>query len=117
MGYICRTIRDKTGVAEALGSLSIDPGVIKELGEPLLFKDGQTWIFCGPGFICFDRSRILYAYTYPQYRRQGVLTYLYSKLPIQKWIVVASNSAFPFFQKQGFKIIKSYTNCHKLTNE
>lgn len=109
-------------VLSRLNTIAIDGDVIKELGEPLIFRYGQVWIFyyigkVMQGFITYEDNKIIYAYVKPKFRRRGILTILYSKIPSQTWQVVASNSALPFFQKHGFKIIKSYTNCHKLTNE
>lgn len=106
-------------VAE-LGAVIIDPVFLKEMGEPLKYNKDQFWYLAYTkdgiaGFIVHNADTILYAYVYPSHRRRGVLTELYNQLPEQPWKTVASNLSMPFFvMKKGFKIIKSYTTCHKL---
>lgn len=106
-------------VAE-LGPVIIDAEFLKEMGEPLKYSKDQFWVLGYldgeiAGFIVHNSDTILYAYVYPYYRRLGVLTALYNELPEQPWKTVASNLSMPFFvMKKGFKIIKSYTTCHKL---
>lgn len=112
---------DPTLVPYNLRFVSLDSEVHKELGEPLLFKPDQTWIFAYQnndltGFICYNQTSILYMYVTPEYRRKGVLTNMYLKVPDRKWKTVCSKMSLNFFLNRGFQIKKSFVNCYKLQN-
>jgi len=112
---------DPTLIPYYLRFVSVDQDVHKELGEPILFKPDQTWIFAHEnkemvGFICYNRTNILYMYVTPEMRRKGVLLNMYLKVPDRKWKTVCSKMSLSFFLNRGFQIKKSFVNCYKLQN-
>lgn len=124
MEYIFRTIKssNKTFIANKIKFLAMDKDVIKEMGEPIIYNTNQKWIFALlknelSGFIVYNSTSILYVYTLPKFRLQNVFTFLYNQVPKRDWKVVSSNSSLPFFLKNGFKVVKSFKNCHKLKHE
>lgn len=121
MGYIFRILKtqDIHEVVDIVKYISTSKEYHKEMGEPLLVDDSQTWYFDYQGeelrgFICHNKSRILYAYTLPKFRGKGVFNRLYNELPHQQWQTIASNMSYPIFLKKGFKVVKNYVNCHRL---
>lgn len=121
MGYIFTTVASRSYhfICDEIKYLSTSREVIKEMGEPLIVDKGQTWIFCYHngdlcGFMAWCGEKILYAYTKPDMRGNGVFSLLYSEIPDKPWEVVASTASYPIFLKKGFRVIKNYKNCHKL---
>lgn len=106
-------------IADEVKFLAIDPEYLQEMGESILYKPDRTFIFaykseCMVGFIAYDYSTILYAYTVPAERGKGVFRSLFNELPNTNFKVVASNASLPIFLKLGFRVVKNYKTCHKL---
>lgn len=121
MGNIFRTIetKDKEIIVDAIKYIATDKVAIKEMGEPFIVSDNQTWLFCYHtnelyGFCAYTSNRILYFYTLPKYRGKGVFNTLYNLLPNREWQVISSNLSYSIFLKKGFRVIKNYVNCHRL---
>lgn len=121
MGYIFRFLEstDLGFINMTIKNLSTNRQVLKEMGEPLIVEENQSWIFCYEsfklvGFCAYTDNKILYFYTIPEFRNNGVFNELYNKLPLKEWTVIASNDSYPIFLKKGFKVVKNYKNCHKL---
>lgn len=121
MEHIFKTVTSRSYhfICDEIKYLSTSRDVIKEMGEPLIVDRGQTWIFCYHngdlcGFMAWYGVKILYAFTIPEMRRNGVFSTLYHELPDKSWEVVASNDSYPIFLKKGFVVVKNYKKCHKL---
>lgn len=121
MGNIHRVLETQNihEVVDIIKYISTSKECYKELGEPLLVEFGQTWLFDYEdnelrGFLTYNKTHILYAYTLPKFRGKGVFNILYEKVPYQSWITIASNMSYPIFLKKGFEVVKNYVNCHKL---
>lgn len=111
--------KSKYFICDEIKLISTDRSAIKEMGEPFIFDESQTWVFAYRydqmvGFICYNLTKILYVYVLPEFRKRGIFTELYNELPPQKWEVVASNASYELFIKKGFEVVKNYKNCHKL---
>lgn len=108
-------------IADEIKLLAIDANAIREMGEPFIYDESQTWVFVYyhgdmAGFITYNTNKILYVYVKVKFRKIGLFTVLYNELPTQKWEVVASNASYKLFLKKGFEVVKNYKNCHKLKN-
>lgn len=111
--------KSKYFICDEIKLISTDRNAIKEMGEPFIYDESQTWVFAYRydqmvGFICYNLTKILYVYVLPEFRKRGIFTELYNELPPQKWEVVASNASYKLFIKKGFEVVKNYKNCHKL---
>lgn len=106
-------------ISDEIKLLSIDASAIREMGEPFIYDESQTWVFAYiqdemVGFVTYNANKILYIFVRTEFRRRGIFTVLYNELPPQKWEVVASNASYKLFLKKGFEVVKNYKNCHKL---
>ncbi len=124
MGNIFRVLETQNihEVVDIVKYISTSKEYYLEMNEPLLVDFGQTWLFDYQdselrGFMCYNSTKILYAYTLPKFRGKGVFNNLYDRIPKKEWITVASNMSYPIFLKKGFKVVKNYVNCHKLKLE
>lgn len=106
-------------ICDEIKYISTDKIAIKEMGEPFIYDKNQIWVFIYNidrlmGFICYNKTTILYVYVLPEFRGKHLFTILYNELPIQKWITIASNASYKLFIGKGFEVVKNYKTCHKL---
>lgn len=111
--------KSKCFICNEIKFASTDRKVLKEMGEPFIYDESQTWIFAYKfdqlvGFICYDSKKILYVYVFTKFRNKGLFTVLYNELPTQEWKTIASNMSYKLFLNKGFEVLKNYKNCHKL---
>lgn len=92
-----------------------DRNIAKELGEAVYVSIGDYWIVSEKGFMCYNEETVKYLYIYPKWRKQGFGNYLVNLLPAQSFNTVATKLSLNIFLRNGFTIIKPYTNYFKLT--
>jgi len=120
-------LTERKQVSEAICQFTTSRKVLKELGEPIIFDDGdrffikqiqgQTVAFAalsGKGFL-------KYVYVKTSNRGQGLFLELYKSveemakaLEIKEITAVSTLQGLPLYQKNGFEITKSFTNYHKI---
>jgi len=105
----------------------------RELGEPILHKSKNKYLFLQPstrmylknmslGFIGFSINKntatLSYAYIFKSYRNKGLFKFLYNEFEmycksfsVSQIKVVSSMMALPIYEHYGFKISKKYKNC------
>jgi GNAT superfamily N-acetyltransferase len=103
---------------------------IKELGEPILWQDGQVWLIACEGkvmtgFLTYletERNyKVQYLYVLPDFRRLKVAARLYeafeqqtTKKPIQ---AIATHMSLDFFKSAGFEVTKAFVNYFKVEKQ
>lgn len=114
----------------------INEEVRNELGEPILHKSENIYIFAQPatkmhlkksslGFLTFSVNKktaiLKYAYVFNSYRSRGIFSAMYEKFEeyclshsVDKIKVVSSNMALPIYLNYGFGISKKYKTCTHL---
>lgn len=114
-----RITYDREEILNNIKYLGFEKEFLKEMGEPIILEDNQTWIFFYlsdkmVSFITYNHKKILYVYTLKEHRNKGLFDLMYKELPLNNWETIASNMSYPLFLKKGFKVVKNYKNCHKL---
>lgn len=117
-------------VVNNLKDYVINREVFKELGEPILFDEGDIWFFYKNGkdvvgFCCVlpqkSSMRLKYIYVHPDHRKNGIFKTLMDvaeeetkEKGFDKITAVATNQAYPLYQKRGYETTKSWTNYHNV---
>jgi len=136
MGYIIDYYEEINQAKFLLLDYLIREEVYKELGEPILHKSENRYLFLQPntrmnlttsslGFICFSLKNgiatLKYAYIFKQYRGKGLFSSLHSlfekkchQMQVIKIKVVSSNMALPIYIHYGYKVTKEYKICTHL---
>jgi ribosomal protein S18 acetylase RimI-like enzyme len=119
---------DREQILEYVKHLLWDKQTIKELGEPIIFSDSQTWLLgleghALVGFFVYEEKEsqvnIQYMYVYPELRRLKVAESLYSEfeqsITVKKpFKAIATQMSLPFFKKLGFTVKKEFVNYFKV---
>lgn len=121
---------DKEKILEKIKTFLWDSAVIKELAEPILWHEGDVYIFAiesdkVKGFLVYSvknsKGNIYYCYVKPFFRRIGILTYMYAIAEKQikdKGVTEISLISTPmsnaFFLNKGYEIQKKNIFHHKL---
>lgn len=123
-------LTNKTKVIAAISDYLLSREVFKELGEPILFDEGDRF-FCKIvekkciGFACLnvvgDKATLKYFYVAPEHRGNGIFSELYQEvenmaigLGAKTMKAVSTNAGLPAYQKRGFEITKSWVNYHNI---
>jgi ribosomal protein S18 acetylase RimI-like enzyme len=125
MENIQRLIK-KTDVIEHLSDVIMDRKVYKELGEPLIYDDGDMWMInvkynTVVAFICINNGKLKYLYTKEKYRKNGYAKELLSEMDkyciknnVKSIRLVSTNEGLQMYLNHGFEITKSFKNYHNL---
>ena len=131
------TTTSKQEAAKYLIDYLLDPLVVHELGEPILFRQNDVFGFYEgdlqsepiqtKAFFCVsinDSAFLRYIYVNPIFRGQGLFNVLIKSvedLCVEAGCscikAVATNSALPLYLAKGYKITKSYVNYHKIQKD
>lgn len=86
--------------------------VIKELGEPLIYEDGDIWYVWENGFGCKNRERLKFLYVDPEFRGFGLGKTILKDLQkgSESLFTICPISTLGFYEKQGFKPVKTFKN-------
>lgn len=112
---------DPALICNQIKYISTRKQALKEMDGPFIVEQGQSWLFgykgnIMVGFVCYTSNEILYCYTFPEYRNQGVLTEIYSRIPSGKYKTLANENSKNFFLNRGFKVTKKFTKWNKMQN-
>lgn len=105
-----------------------DKTAIKELGEPIIYSEYQTWLIgmegdVMTGFMAYEETNkdylVKYLYVLPEFRRLNIASQLYQKFeastlqdkPIK---TVTTHVGLAFFNTKGFEITKEFVNYFKI---
>lgn len=113
---------------EYVKDLLWDKQTLKELGEPIIFSEGQRWLlsFEGKvltGFLVYEEAstaiKLQYLYVLPDFRRLKVATKLYREFENQKETdkpirAIATKMSLEFYKKLGYSITKEFVNYFKV---
>ncbi len=120
-------LTSKESVSKEIGVLAMSRDVFKELGEPILFDEGDRFFVSEKngvliGFSAMTEKGVLkYAYIMPGDRGRGLFSKIYEL--IEDWAMsqgiktikaVSTNAGLPVYLKKGFVITHSFTNYHKV---
>lgn len=136
MGYIVDYYEEINQAKFLLLDYLIQEEVYKELGEPILHKSENKYLFLQPntgqnlstsslGFICFNIKNkvatLKYAYVFKQYRGKGLFSSLYNifekkckEMQVIKIKIVSSHMALPIYLHYGYEVAKKYKICTHL---
>jgi GNAT superfamily N-acetyltransferase len=90
--------------------------VIKELGEPLIYLDGDIWIVNKKGFGCINAEKIRYLFVDKKFRNLGIGSIILKELEKHccNYELLAPKSVIQFYLKHGYKAEKFTVNWVKL---
>lgn len=114
-------------VAKILGDILLSKKVFTELGEPILFEQGDRFFFEMHGRYCrgfaalSSSGKLKYMYVLEAERGKGLFSTLLASveemalsLKVFKIKATATASALPLYQKKGYEVTKSFTNFHNI---
>lgn len=120
-------LRSAEQIVSKLSCLAMSRIVYKELGEPLIFDEGDVFFIKESqgktvGFSAMSKDGFLkYMYVISDCRGMGFFTEMYKAVELSAQAFgfkeirsVSTKSALPIYQKKGFKIAHSYTNYYKI---
>lgn len=95
--------------------------VFKELGEPLVYEDGDIWIVYENGFGCKNGERLKFLYVDPKFRNAGLGKLILDELEKESdyLFAICPIGTLGFYEKQGFhpiKFFKNWVNIEKKIN-
>lgn len=90
--------------------------VIKELGEPLIYLDGDIWIVNEKGFGCINAEKIRYLFVDKKFRGLGIGSMILKELEKHccTYELLAPKEVIQFYLKHGYKAQKFTVNWVKL---
>jgi GNAT superfamily N-acetyltransferase len=114
-------------IARVLGAILLSKEVVSELGESVVFDEGDRFFFemhgkyC-IGFACLsEKGKLKYMYVLKSERGKGIFTKLLKSveemaLSLQLLKIKATSTALalPMYQKKGYKVTKSFTNFYNI---
>lgn len=123
-------LRKPESIASKLAGLLLSREVFKELGEPILFDEGDAFFVKEAsgrvvGFSAISKDGFLkYMYVVSDCRKMGLFSEMYEAVETAAQAfgfsairAVSTGMALPIYQKKGFEITHSYTNYFKIKKD
>jgi len=100
----------------ALQNWILNKEVIKELGEPLVYLEGDTWVINEKGFGCINDEKIRYLFVDKEFRNIGIGSILLKELEKYScnYELLAPKKVIDFYLKHNYKAEKFTVNWVKL---
>jgi GNAT superfamily N-acetyltransferase len=100
----------------ALQKWILNKEVIKELGEPLIYIDGDKWVIEENAFGCINGDKIRYLFVDKNSRGKGLGSKILNQLESYSchYQILAPKNVIQFYLKHNYKSEKFTTNWVKL---
>lgn len=126
-------VEERYEMIEQLVDFIASREIYSELGEPILFDEGDVFFICKHGtyvhgFAAINKRKghcfLKYMYVIPEKRGNGIFNQLYKEIEAYANKIecgcikaVSTNMGLPIYLKNGFIIDKGFKNYHKISKQ